>query len=644
MGDALNFWYHLIPVDVSNITWISPSFRTLPQGNYVCHAYAENSYGVISSAVSEFQVDTTAPSLYLNSPQNRSYTTNDLQLLYITDADVTRIYLDNLELTNPLSGQFLYDLAEGEHNLTLICMDLAGNIEKKQAYFVVDTIPPNLTIVSPYSSYYHQNVRIEVQSDGSTILYFIEGVHSFNQTYSDPLSINLSVGEYMLSVLAYDDAGNVRKKMIQFAIVAEVALLLNSQLEAVDSAGNYLITTQLLANPDFDIVILELNGSMIGGLTWNVLENVYTLEFTLLSPGTWDARLIARTTLNEYDFVSFLIEWNPPSPKFQEIYVHWNNDQSEVWVEIDDNSLPIKSVILTIDTATLALEYEAFWNRWVAIIQISPQNYSFDFSIWYPWDIAPSAELQYNSLWFTPSIIVESYSTTRESFILEIRVEKQNASIDTVILTISNGSIEQRLLGDLLYESVSGSYQRWRFSASDLDHSVWTLTANATDIFGSSSILTRIFNSTDNPPSFGNHTLSLLRKSLNQALYRIEIPLSDDFQIQSIILHANDVIINPLYYNSTYLIFEFWLNEGTYMIQIIAVDDSGQQSVYIIPSLTVIIDHNDNSTHSSSQSSSDSIVPPSGNQTNPIIELGLGGSIFASLVAIGQGVTRKRRA
>ncbi len=644
MGDAINFWYHIIPVDVSNITWTAPIYRSLPQGNYICNAFAENEYGIISSAISEFQVDTTAPSLYLNNPQNSSYTSNDIKITFFTDADIIRAFFDGNELPNPVSDQYLYDINEGHHNLTIICSDLAGNFIIKRAFFSVDTIPPNLIIESPYHSIFHDGILLNIYSDGSTILYSITGVHMFNQTYLTPFFLNLSIGEYLLSVYAYDEAGNVEHATLEFAIVAKVDLLIESNMQSLDNAGNFYLTTQILPNPNFERLWLEINGSRTEDLEWDAFNKFYALDFSLSSPGIWNARLIAKTIFDEYDFEIFVLNWFPPPPKIEEVYVNWANDHYEIWVKVDDNSLPIEYVKLAFLTSSVDLSYEAFWNRWVTILPINPQNYSFNFSVWYPWDQTPSTCINYQSKWYTPIISVESFSTTRNNFVLEIRVEKQNASIDSVVLAISNGSLQQEVQGDLLYESISGSFQNWRFLVTNLDHSVWTIIINATDIYGATSATFLVFNSTDSPPIFGSHTISLIKIASGRTLYRIEIPIKDDFQIFSVTLYISDLALNPLFHNITHYTFEFWLEEGTYDLQIVAFDDIGQQQTYSLPALTVTIDQSESTSLDSSPiSTSSSSVPESIDHPNLLAELGLGGSIFASLVAIGNRINKKRR-
>ena len=43
-------------------------------------------------------------------------------------------------------------IPDGSYNLTIVAMDLAGNIAKETLFFTLDTTPPTITIVSPTAS------------------------------------------------------------------------------------------------------------------------------------------------------------------------------------------------------------------------------------------------------------------------------------------------------------------------------------------------------------------------------------------------------------------------------------------------------------------------------------------------------------
>ena len=650
-GDAQNYWYRIEPMDSINISWSAPVYRNLTEGNYTCHAYGQNAYGVVTHVYSTFIVDTTAPSLFLISPENTTYTTNEILLSYMSDEVEVLVFLDESELEGAVTGSFLTDLTEGKHNLTIATQDQAGNTVTRMALFDVDTIPPSLEIYSPYNQSYTGEIEISFGSNGSSVFYFILSVYTYNQTYTEPILLNLSIGHYILEVYAFDEAGNVHTESVSFSIVQTIELLIDPYYDIIDGAGNYLIYTQILSHPNFDTVGIYLNGTYAGSLEWNVIYQDFRLAFQLEVPGIWELTLFANTTLEEYDFHYFEIEWDPPAPVFESITVSLSSSYYEVRVQIDSASLPLETVQVFINKSSYELSYEFFGDRWVGNLPFQPQNDTVLFYVWYPWDEIPSAQQEYKIHWYAPTIIIEDYLARRDNFTLEIRVERQNASIDaqSIMLEIYNGSFEIDLVGTLVYESLSGSFQQWQFTSPNLPHELWNYSIIAADIYGSQKILGRTFDATDSPPYFGNESVIPIASYTTGELWRIQVPVYDDYNVDKVFLYVDGVKNTVISQNTTHFVFEVWLDEGLHYLQLVAYDDIDQENTTILPSINVILDYsttpttNPGDTVISSSSSSSNTIPLEEGEINDLIELGLAGSIFASLIAVGNVVNRRRR-
>ncbi|MHA2243996.1 MAG: hypothetical protein ACXADY_03425, partial [Candidatus Hodarchaeales archaeon] len=631
----------------------SPIYRNLVEGNYTCNIYGQNAYGIVTHVYSDFTIDTTAPSLVLINPENTTYTTNEILLSYMTNEDEVLVLLDGLELDGVTAGSFLTDLVEGNHNLSITTQDQVGNNVTRVAFFDIDTVLPSLEIHSPYNQSYAGDIEISLRSNGSTVLFFIPNIFTFNQTYTEPISLNnLSVGDYSLKVYAFDDAGNVYVESVAFSIVQTIELLIDPAWEIIDGAGNYIIHTQIMSHPNFDKVGIYLNGTYRGSLEWNFIFQDYRLAFQLETPGSWELTLFANTILEEYDFQYFEIKWDPPVPVFKSISIMMDSSYYETRVQIESGSLSLETVQVFVNGISYDLTYEYFGDRWVVNLPINPQNDTLLFYARYPWDLDPSGQKEHEILWFAPSIIIEDSITRRENFSLEIRVERQNASIDSqsVILIINNGSFDIDVAGTLVYESLSGSFQQWEFNSPNLPHQLWNYTIRATDVYGSQQIINRTFNATDFLPIFGNESVILIASYTTGERWRIEVPVSDDYKVDRVFLYVDGVENPAISQNGTHFVFEVWLNEGIHSLQLVAYDDINQMTTRILPSIDVTFDqstisttNSDDTTTSTFTTSSDKGETAERRETNGIIEIGLAGGVFVGLVAGGNFLNRKRR-
>ncbi|UCG03407.1 MAG: hypothetical protein JSW11_05325 [Candidatus Heimdallarchaeota archaeon] len=648
-GNAESYWYRIAPIDSKNLSWSAPIFRELVEGNYTCHFYGQNAFGVITYAYSNFGVDTTAPSLVLVNPENITYTTDEILLSYLSDEDEVLIFLDGVELEDISSGSLLFDLAEGDHNLTIMTTDEVGNNIKRVALFSVDTIPPSLEIFSPYNQSYISEIEIRLGSNGSTVLYYISSVYSYNQTYSEPFWLNLSIGNYQLVVHAFDDAGNVHTESVFFSIVQTIDLLVGPNYEVLDGAGTYLIYTEILNHPNFDCVGVNLNGSFEGCLEWSYLYLDYRLTIQFETPGIWEVTLFANTTLQEYDFHYFEIEWNPPPPSFETISISHTSSSFDVRVHIDSGSLSLENIKVLYNGSFYDLT-ESYGNRWEGSLPFIPHNTTIVFSAWYPWSLTtPAAQQEYDIHWYAPVISVE-YVPSRTDFTLQLQIMKQNATIDTssVTLIISNGSFQITVNETSFYEDLTRSYQEWEFISPTLFPSLWHFSVNVTDIYGVTRIFTGLFNATDTPPVFGNKSMVLENSHKQGEMWCLEIGVTDDYEIDGVFLFVDGIKLVPSTQNDTHFTFDIWLDEGIHNLQVVAVDDIGQENTLILPSIEVTLYHSSVSRSSpediiTSEGSSHSNLAEDNKRNGDLDEISLAGSIFAGLIIVGNVINRKRR-
>ena len=101
--------------------------------------------------------------------------------------------------------------------------------------------------------------------------------------------------------------------------------------------------------------------------------------------------------------------------------------------------------------------------------------------------------------------------------------------------------------------------------------------------------------------------------------------------------------------NETHVGVEFFLIEGSYSVQLSATDDLNQQTIQFITNLHVV-----NGSVSTSSSNSTTITTTTKNTssissinvnmaTNDFVEISFASGVFASLVALGNAITRRKR-
>ncbi|MBF0388042.1 MAG: tandem-95 repeat protein, partial [Candidatus Omnitrophica bacterium] len=129
-------------------------FQQLEEGAHTLKIVAIDQAGNQASMQIRFTVDTEAPELTIISPPlNTIIYKAKPELLYVSNERITEMALDGKPI-NPvlISGSELPELADGEHVLTVVAMDLAGNQAVEQSRFTIDSRAPVIEISAPAAS------------------------------------------------------------------------------------------------------------------------------------------------------------------------------------------------------------------------------------------------------------------------------------------------------------------------------------------------------------------------------------------------------------------------------------------------------------------------------------------------------------
>ena len=197
----------------------------LLDGVHTITVYANDTAGNMgSSDVVYFTVDTVSPNIEILSPQNKTYTTNMISLNFTVDEATSWIgySLDGQVNVTITGNTTLTSLFDGVHYVVVYANDTAGNMGfSNTVYFTVDTISPNIEILSPENmTYAADSIPLTFTVDGivSWIGYSLDGQANVTITGNTTLPV-LPDGSHNLVVYANDTAGNMGSSdIIYFSI------------------------------------------------------------------------------------------------------------------------------------------------------------------------------------------------------------------------------------------------------------------------------------------------------------------------------------------------------------------------------------------------------------------------------------------
>ncbi|MHA1236784.1 MAG: hypothetical protein ACTSQ9_03875, partial [Candidatus Hodarchaeales archaeon] len=203
--------------------------------------------------------------------------------------------------------------------------------------------------------------------------------------------------------------------------------------------------------------------------------------------------------------------------------------------------------------------------------------------------------------------------------------------------------------GTMTYQAVTRNYEIWSFSSPLLPPGLWNLSLNVSDVYGVSRQFNKFFNSTDIPPRIGQIKVDLISNTSSGSLYRLVAEVTDDFILIETYLMINGEKYSVYQINSTHVGVEFFLTEGVYDLKLTLIDDLNQQTTQFVVNLHVV---NGINTTSSSIPTRTTTIPEKNSSstseglnvaTNDFVEIGFASGIFASLVALGNAITRRKR-
>jgi len=197
----------------------------LSDGPHTVIVYANDTVGNMGySAMTYFTVDTVSPNIVILSPENKTYPTSSIALNFIVSEPTSWIGYSLDEQANvTISGNTtLFGLADESHTVILYANDTTGNMGlSNMVYFTVDTILPNIEIISPENKTYaisSVSLNFAINKATSWIGYSLDD--QMNVTVSGNTTLlGLSDGPHTVIVYANDTVGNMGlSNMVYFTV------------------------------------------------------------------------------------------------------------------------------------------------------------------------------------------------------------------------------------------------------------------------------------------------------------------------------------------------------------------------------------------------------------------------------------------
>ena len=172
------------------------------------------------------QSDTTPPTISILSPENKTYTLNDIPLTFTVSefASWTGYSLDGQANVTISGNTTIVSLPDGLHTVTVYVNDTAGNMHYSDTvYFTIsiDTIPPTISILSPENKTYSTTdipLTFTVNESVFWMAYSLDNKANMTVTGNTTLS-GLFKGAHSIIVYASDTDGNTgASEMIGFTI------------------------------------------------------------------------------------------------------------------------------------------------------------------------------------------------------------------------------------------------------------------------------------------------------------------------------------------------------------------------------------------------------------------------------------------
>lgn len=178
-------------------------------------------------------VDSTPPVVKIVKPREGSFIANSTVVVELSYRDTfevveVAVFVDDVLLCvlYPPNSTVVVKLSDGLHVVRAVAYDEVGNVGESTVHFYVDTVPPEVMILSPRNGTYLRTRNVSVEwnaSDNIGIAKFEVYVNGERVAILDPtlrsiVLAELSDGKYEVILVACDHAGNNATSAVAFYV------------------------------------------------------------------------------------------------------------------------------------------------------------------------------------------------------------------------------------------------------------------------------------------------------------------------------------------------------------------------------------------------------------------------------------------
>lgn len=173
-----------------------------------------------------FTVDTIKPFLLIGNPGNNTgYNFKSIPFDYnVSDANLNYIiiYQNGVANTSSIPYGTKVGLTDGDYNITIVAVDLAGNTITREDLFYIDTTSPNVTINSPVPNSGFNTGSITVSYNATdahlqSIIVYQDGVANTSAEPSGSV-LSFAEGNHNITIYAVDTLGHSQSLTVNFYV------------------------------------------------------------------------------------------------------------------------------------------------------------------------------------------------------------------------------------------------------------------------------------------------------------------------------------------------------------------------------------------------------------------------------------------
>ena len=253
-------------------------------------------------------VDVVSPIANIISPTNGSYycstVTVEWEAIDNQGVEYSEVWVDSILTATQEESTLNLDLSDGWHTIEIIAYDASGNYGLNSIMVFIDTTAPTITLLQPaWGTNSSSIINLEWIASGEDYVAILISGYILNTTVSNQYVLSLPTGEYNVTLIAFDDAGNndTTEIFVRFdRIVPE----------------GYFLTPE----PKFNTSLLEVEVTWIGTdigtgianytLHLNGMEFIHTMNTSILVPlvsGENNVTIIAKDYVgNDWSFCRYV--------------------------------------------------------------------------------------------------------------------------------------------------------------------------------------------------------------------------------------------------------------------------------------------------------------------------------------------------